>query len=72
MNKYEHLIIYFFGILFLVVFWIIRFRKIHNPKDLKRKDIYLKSLCFRFYLDSFIIMGLIFTLIREFFKLYNE
>lgn len=72
MNKYEHLIIYFFVILFLVVFWIIRFKKVHNPKDFLKKDIYLKSLSFRFYLDSLIIIGLIFALIREFLKLYNE
>lgn len=72
MNKYEHLIIYFFGILFLVVFWVIRFKKVHNPKDFCKKDSYAKSLSFRFYLSFLIILGMIFALVRDFIKLYNE
>jgi hypothetical protein len=71
MNKYEHLIICFFGILFLAIFWVIGFKKVHNPKDFCEKGFYLKSLSLRFYLSSLIILGMIFALVRDFIKLYN-
>lgn len=47
--------------------------KVHNPKDFFKKESYSKSLSVRFYLAVTIIMlGLIYSLIKDFIRLYNE
>lgn len=70
--KYEDWIMHFLLVFFLIIIYIVMFRKVHNPKDFCKKDFYLKGLSFRFYLSSLIVLGLIFALVKDFIKLYNE
>ena len=70
--KYEDWIMHFFLVIFLIIIYITMFRKVHHPKFFCKKDFYSKGLSFRFYLSSLIVIGLIFALVRDFLRLYNQ
>lgn len=71
--KYEDWIMHFCLVLVYVIFWLIMLIKVHNPKDFSKKNSYSKSLSVRFYIATTIIMlGLIFLLIKDFIRLYNQ
>lgn len=48
------------------------YKKVDNPKDFKKKNIYEKSLSFRFYFFfTAVIIAFIISLIKDFIKLQN-
>ena len=49
------------------------YKKVHNPAEFSKKDIYSKGLSFRFYLlGTAIIIAFVFSLVKDFIRIHNE
>ncbi len=70
--KYEDWIIHCFLLSIYIIIWGTMLIKVHNPKDYAKKKSYSRSLSFRFYLTGVFVLGLIYALVRDFIKLYNN